>query len=40
MKKFETPAIEIAKFDVADVITTSTSTTPGGTDRLPTDEFD
>lgn len=33
MKKFETPVIEVAKFNVADVITTS------GNTRLPDDEL-
>lgn len=33
MKKFETPEIEIAKFNVADVITTS------GDTRLPDDDL-
>lgn len=28
MKKFETPAIEIEKFEIADVITTSGETLP------------
>ena len=32
MKVFETPVLEVVKFDVADVITTST-------DRLPQDDF-
>lgn len=36
MKKFETPVIEIAKFSVADVITTSGN---GGT-MTPDDELD
>lgn len=35
MKKFETPEIEIAKFSVADVITTS----GGGGTITPPDEF-
>lgn len=38
MKKFETPMIEIAKFNVADVITTST-TTGGNGPIMPDDEF-
>jgi len=38
MKKFETPVIEIAKFDVSDVITTSTTTGGNGTET-PKDEF-
>lgn len=36
MKKFETPVIEVAKFNVADVISTSQ---PGGT-ITPPDEFE
>ena len=39
MKKFETPVIEIAKFNVADVITTSTGTTGGNGPIMPDDEF-
>ena len=42
MKKFETPVIEIAKFDVADVITASGDN--GGGNNCPTvlpdDEFE
>lgn len=35
MKKFETPVIEIAKFNVTDVITTSNQ----GKDEMPEDEL-
>lgn len=33
MKKFETPDMEVVKFDVADIITTSPG--PGGGTMLP-----
>ena len=38
MKKFETPDMEVVKFDVADIITTSSgggTTSPGGGTMLP-----
>ena len=38
MKKFETPAIEVTKFDIADVITTSVTSGGNGT-MTPDDEL-
>jgi len=35
VKKFETPEMEIEKFDVADIITTSDETTIPGTGSNP-----
>lgn len=37
MKKFETPELEVVKFDVADIITTSSSKDPGTI--MPDDDF-
>lgn len=30
MKKFETPVVNVTKFEIADVLTTSTGTSVGG----------
>ena len=35
MKKFETPEIELVKFDMVDVITTSNETTVPGENETP-----